>query len=1428
MQEVTTTSHSVSEPETSNLFSETTDEFLYETETVFFCVTPNNPLRRFCIWLLRQWWFVAFIIICILVNTGMMGAYDPLNLDAPPNVALNVAENVFLAIFAAECIIKIIAMGLIGHPGAYFRDAWNYLDFGVVIISILAVVPSVGANLSALRALRLLRSLRALRFVPQLKLLIETLVKAGPFIGNALILLGIVYLMFAIIGLQVFLGKLRQHCVNPADGSFDTESCCSLETNGQGYQCPPPLQCQVTSLNPRYDQISFDNFLLSFLTVYQIISPENWSVIAELCMQATSGAAIIFFVFMLITGTFLLVNLFVAVVSGVLNARAERQEKQIARGRLQNGVTAKILQFKEWLRNKENQRYDKSAFFRAMKMLANSMVFKVICIVMIFLNFIALIIEFYPEPQAMSEALDIANIVFNAWFTLEIIVKWLGFGFYVWGQDGMNWVDLVVTIGGWIEIGVGGVTFIRTVRTLRLFRLLAIWPSFDKILRTAGRATTSSLWFLLLLLLYLYVFSVMGMQIFGGKFFFSDSYPRWNFDNLWSSFLAMFLVLTGESWPSVMADGIRAQGWGASLFFVIFLSLGQWIVLNLFLALLLQAFDDDDDDDEEELLIEQAKKKREERNLKRENELKMKVLMRFKAVEEHPEMFMPSPAETSPRPPLSPSGSESRATSQTQLASSKKKVKRVPPYVSLYLFPPSNTFRRNMFDLVNSHSFGIFISASILVSCIIIALENPTWNSIFVWQAIFGTFEMFFFIIFSFEMICKIIAYGFVLHPKSYLRNGWNVLDFIVVLSNLVSIVVGAVAGVELSFLRAARAFRVLKLLSRTEASRLVIRVLIFSLGKVVNVIVFSCGIWTIFAIMATNIFAGQTAYCTDSTVLTQAQCVGTFFDPFTQQDAQRQWVNQVWGSFDNFGLSLKVLFPIVGLSGWNDVMYSCMDAVGQGLQPQRDASSASAIFFVVFIIIGVWFNGNLFVGAIVDTFKEMDKKFRLGGVLATPQERRWMQMQKIMIDASPNSIYRVPTAIWREYAFRFTINKYFTYFMAISVFLNIVIMCMPYYGMSDQYEYALQIANAVFVGIFIVELFLRLAALGFSAYFRDVWNIIDFLIVAFSIIDVVTTFLNVQFFPANVFRVFRAFRLLKLMKWSKSLRDLLHVIALSIPPVANIMLVFVIFMYAFAVIGVAVFGDAQLPAPANFDNFGSALYVLLRIVTGESWESVMYALYNPPNNYLGAPAYFYSFLVIAGMMLLQLVVGSMLETFQDLFLVSKNSLTTASMEEFISAWAKQDPKGTQFIEVFQLPSLLREVKPPLGPGKLPRKDILAFIQRINVRIRKTPDGQDGIFYADLLRALAKFSMPIKVKNQSLVERLEGQWNERYPQLEQQTRLFTMEEYVAAVKIQRAFRHHNAKVKEIKSAMSGLRMMDEVFTMRKLDSVVFKARTSNK
>ncbi len=1407
--------------------------------------------------------FRVLVLLAILVNVSMLGAFDPLDPESASNNALNISEYVFLAVFAFECVVTIVARGAVLHRGAYFRDGWNWLDFIIVLLAIVSVIPAADVNLTAIRALRVLRALRLLKALKPLRIQMETLLRVVPHMVNASLFLGLMLLMWTVIGLQVFSGKLRNHCVNPVSGVFDPDVTCALNYTGQGALCMAGMQCTETTLNPAFGRINFDNFAASFLQVFQVVTQEGWSSIAVLCMDATSTAAVIFFVVEILFGTLILVNLFVAIVHGVWEEAAlEAKNDDAPPWAIATWWKAQVKRLKK----AEAGRDARVQLWALLHRIVDSVPFAVAVYSLITINLIVLSLAHFPMSDTWNYALDTTNLVLNALFTVEIIVKLAGLGLYLWASDGLNLFDAVVVAGSWIEIGLNSVAVVRQLRALRMLRIFALWPSFARILRTIVIAVHGSLYFMIIFFLFMYIFAVAGMQTFGGQFFFATGYVRWNFDTLWNAMISVFVVIAGDNWPDVMGSGMQAIGWSGTIYFIALVSLGSWVVLKLYLAILLGAFDEEheeeeqeeeeeeqkqdadaeaarqatgaatrsapaddgnDDDDKntkavtpnEDVIFKASSGARLQRRVLKAMGVEQEMGVKVATAEDLEEM------EQLLRTALEHERDEMRAKGGVHIATKHA----MPEEPSLWLFDKDNAMRRALFDLVSVPAFEVFMLCVILASCVFVGLDNWYWAANPTWDVVSGSAEMLFMVVFGFEMVFKIVSYGLVLHKGAYLRNAWNVLDFGIVVASLLSIVLGFFLSANIAFLRAFRAFRAFRLLGRFQTTRTTVRTMLRSVPAVLNVILFSVFIWYLGALIAVQLLQGQTALCTDTTVLSRSECTGTFLDPATKVVQAREWVNRVWGSFDNVGIAFYSLFPVIGVSGWVDILYDSMDKVGPNMQPQLNASPGMAVFFLVYVIICSWFCTNLFIGAIADTFMQMSRDAKRSGMMMTEAQMNWVNMQRQIMRSEPKTTYKIPQTIFREYCYRFVINKYFTYFMATVIGCNVVVLSMTYYGMSAQYKLGLDFANAVFMGVFVVEMVLKMVALGLRGYFSDGWLILDFVIVLASVADVLLAFLLpvASSFSLSIVRVLRIVALLKLVRSSKKLRMMMRTLAISIPPIFNVLMLWSIITFVYAVVGVAVFGSAQqgeaLQGHATFATVGSACFILFRIVTGESWEIFVYELSNEPNNIKGASAYFYTYLVVCGFLMVEVVVGIVLDLFTEHYFCSDDDVSADAVDSFTSAWAKRDRRGTNFVPVHDLPGILRDTDKPLGPGPLEREHMLRYMMSLPLPVRKDANGEDAVYYADVLRALLKMSSPRDMvwNNPKALVDLERRWMNRFPHLKPlPDRInYSLAQYVATVKLQRAYRRWRVGARDewLSVASREARAYQEIFSAKGLE-----------
>ena len=157
-------------------------------------------------WLTCSPYFEQFITLIIALNSIVLAATDYNDRDNKTyrNQLLDTFGQVFTNIFFCEALLKILAMGFVVHRNSYLRDAWNVLDFLVVLIGIIEYLPIQTASLKALRTLRVLRPLRSINAFPSMKKLVSSLLQSLPSLANAVVFMMFIFLIFAILGAQQF------------------------------------------------------------------------------------------------------------------------------------------------------------------------------------------------------------------------------------------------------------------------------------------------------------------------------------------------------------------------------------------------------------------------------------------------------------------------------------------------------------------------------------------------------------------------------------------------------------------------------------------------------------------------------------------------------------------------------------------------------------------------------------------------------------------------------------------------------------------------------------------------------------------------------------------------------------------------------------------------------------------------------------------------------------------------------------------------------------------------------------------------------------------------------------------------------------------------------------------------------------------------
>lgn len=295
-----------------------------------FVLTSDNVVRRVVYNVVHSSAFEGFIIIMIFMNCLVLALDDPAS-DAEPQyqVGLNI---LFTAVFSAEMCLKMIAMGVVLHDGAYFRSGWNALDCVIVLLSLLQYVPGF-SNFTAFRTLRVLRPLRSMNAIPQLKTIATCLIESVKGLANVFVLALFIYVVFSILAVQLWMGNMRYRCAH-YDGTVEESLLCTQSSGGSvvGSACPEGMTC-IDAANPNHGYTSFDSVLWALLTVFQTVTLEGWADLMYKAMDSCGWPAAMFFVLVVILGSYFVLNLCLAVISfqfQVVKAKLVQREIELA------------------------------------------------------------------------------------------------------------------------------------------------------------------------------------------------------------------------------------------------------------------------------------------------------------------------------------------------------------------------------------------------------------------------------------------------------------------------------------------------------------------------------------------------------------------------------------------------------------------------------------------------------------------------------------------------------------------------------------------------------------------------------------------------------------------------------------------------------------------------------------------------------------------------------------------------------------------------------------------------------------------------------------------------------------------------------------------------------------------------------------------
>ncbi|XP_051958809.1 voltage-dependent T-type calcium channel subunit alpha-1G-like isoform X2 [Xyrauchen texanus] len=1098
-------------------------------------------------------YFGRGIMIAILINTLSMGIEYHEQPDELTN-ALEISNIVFTSLFALEMLLKVLVYG----PFGYIKNPYNIFDGIIVVISVWEIVGQQGGGLSVLRTFRLMRVLKLVRFMPALQRQLVVLMKTMDNVATFCMLLMLFIFIFSILGMHLF--------------------GCKFGSERDGDTLP--------------DRKNFDSLLWAIVTVFQILTQEDWNKVLYNGMASTSPVAALYFIALMTFGNYVLFNLLVAILVEGFQAEgdASKTDSEV-------DIYARSLE-------------DVSGHKR--------------------------------DPSASSVVPINGHVDLKTSLTPPRITHTAATPMPVPKISGDPALDYESRRGSNVSMDPSDQD-----KSPSIARSSPNAPCSSASSWNSRRSSWNSL----------------------------GRAPSLKKQKRQSGERRSLLSGDGQS-SSDEGDVGESRGGGG-------ISEGDEYSL---------ARTDS---------LGQRPRHRRVESLETRSSFDLppdtlQVPYMHRSVSIHsaqPPNFLingkSSCSAASAQLSLDEHHSEDDNTDDEGNLSRKARLYRwldhkQPQWCrqratwSLYLVPPQSRFRVTCNKIITHKMFDHVVLVIIFLNCITIAMERPRIDPSSA-ERIFLTLSNYIFTaIFVTEMTIKVVALGWCLGEKTYLKSSWNVLDGTLVMISVIDILVSLISnnGTKilgmLRVLRLLRTLRPLRVISRAPGLKLVVETLMSSLKPIGNIVVICCAFFIIFGILGVQLFKGKFFVC-------QGEETRNITNKSDCHLANYKWVRHKY-NFDNLGQALMSLFVLASKDGWVDIMYDGLDAVGVDQQPIMNYNPWMLLYFISFLLIVAFFVLNMFVGVVVENFHKC-RRHQEAEEAKRREEKRLKRMEKKRRKAQTKPYYSdySPT---RRLIHKMCTSHYLDLFITIVIGLNVITMSMEHYQQPKVLDEALKICNYIFTIIFVLESVFKLVAFGFRRFFKDRWNQLDLAIVLLSIMGITLEEIEVNAsLPINptiirIMRVLRIARVLKLLKMAVGMRALLDTVIQALPQVGNLGLLFMLLFFIFAALGVELFGDLicderhpceGLGRYATFKNFGMAFLLLFRVSTGDNWNGIMKDTLRDCSQDTGicyntvvSPIYFVSFVLTAQFVLVNVVIAVLMKHLEE---SNKEAKEEAEME---------------------------------------------------------------------------------------------------------------------------------------------------------------------
>uniref|UniRef100_A0A8C7R246 Sodium channel protein n=1 Tax=Oncorhynchus mykiss TaxID=8022 RepID=A0A8C7R246_ONCMY len=1070
-----------------------------------------------------------------------------------------------------------------------------------------------------------------------------------------------------------------------------------------------------------------------------------------------------------------------------------------------------------------------------------------VCIV---LNTLFMAMEHYPMTPHFEEVLFVGNLVFTGIFAVEMFAKLVAMDPYYYFQEGWNCFDGFIVTLSLVELAladVEGLSVLRSFRLLRVFKLAKSWPTLNMLIKIIGNSVGALGNLTLVLALIVFIFAVVGMQLFGKnykdcvcKIALDCELPRWHMHDFFHSFLMVFRVLCGE-WIETMWDCMEVAGQGMCLIvFMMVMVIGNLVVLNLFLALLLSSFSADNlaatDDDGEmnnlqisvirikkgiawfkiklaELVLSLTKKPPVEDEQKTVDDMydkKLNCIANQSGVDINRDLDYTKNGNGTTSGMGSSFGRYLIDEDHMSFIHNPNLTVCVPIAVGESDFENLNTEEfssesenensKDLDDTSSSEGSTIDIKPDVEVEAVVVEAEEVYLDPENCWTP---------------ECIIKYPCcdvpithgwgkYWWFLRKTCYLivEHNWfeTVIIFMILLSS------GALAFEDV-YIQQRKTIRTI--LEYADS----VFTYIFILEMLLKWVAYG------FHKYFTNAWCWLDFFIVDVSIISLVANALGYSDLGPIKSLR----------------TLRALRPLRALSrfegmratfkGWMDIMYAAIDSRRVEDQPIYEDNIYMYIYFVIFIIFGSFFTLNLFIGVIIDNFNQQKKKIRpiflppllllpCQDIFMTEEQKKYYNAMKKLGSKKPQKPIPRPQNKIQGLVFDFVTQQVFDISIMMLICLNMVTMMVETDDQSDETENILYWVNFIFIVAFTTEFVLKLFALR-HYYFTNGWNVFDTVVVVLSIAGMFLADIIEKYFVSptlfRVIRLARIGRILRLIKGAKGIRTLLFALMMSLPALFNIGLLLFLVMFIFSIFGMSNFGyvkhEAGIDDMYNFETFGNSMICLFMITTSAGWDGLLLPILNyPPDcdstmENPGAPStgncgnpsvgifFFVMYIIISFLVVVNMYIAIILENFSVATEESADPLSEDDFETFYEIWEKFDPAASQFITFAKLGDFADTLEHPL---RIPKPNTIELIAMDMPMV-----SGDRIHCLDILFAFTKRVLG----DSGELDMLRTQMEERFVQANPSkvsyepitTTLRRRQEDISARCIQKAYRAHLLK-----------------------------------